>query len=316
MGETASVRDRLARRGEIDIAGFGEHGRDEVWFLDGDLRAGEKRATRSREALGGGQIATALVAAARLGARAASLGPVGDDALGGALLDELAGEGVDVAGAVRVAGARSRSALVLVEPNGERTVVEDRDSALSSAAPPSSVAIARARVVHLDATSLAPAIAIAEAARAAGRPVSLDVEGDEALGRAAPLVALGDIVFVGMGALADEALDGDAVAEQLVRLREVAAPGAIVGATLGARGAAALDGAGRLVAVPAFVPPSLVDTTACGDTFHAALLVALLEGRDLGDALQLACAAAALKCRDVGRRGCPRRAEVEALLSV
>jgi sugar/nucleoside kinase (ribokinase family) len=314
MGETASVRARLGRSGAIDIAGFGEHGRDDVWRLDGGLRAGGKAAAVAREALGGGQIATALVAAARLGARVASLGPVGDDALGAALLDELEAEGVDGRAAVRVAGARSRTALLLVEADGERTVVEDRDPRLATAAAPAAEAIARARALHLDATSLGPAIEAARAARAAGRVVSLDLEGDEAaLARAAPLVALGDVVFVGLGAAAGT-LDDDTLRRRLAALAAQAAPGALVGATLGARGAIALDDNSRLVVAPPFAPPAMVDTTACGDTFHAALLVALLDGGTLEDALTFACAAAALKCRDVGRRGCPRRAEVEALV--
>jgi len=315
MGETASVRERLRRAGEIDVAGFGEHGRDDVWRLDGALHAGGKGAARAREALGGGQIATALVAAARLGARAASLGPVGDGALGGALLDELAGDAVDVRAAVRVTGARSRTALILVEPDGERTVIEDRDERLSTAPVPSAATIAAARALHLDATSLGPSVAIAQAARAAGRVVSCDVEGDErSVTRAAELLALGDVVFVGLGAIA-ATLDEGALGARLDALRAAAADGAIVGATLGARGAAALDGDGRLVRVPAFAPPAMVDTTACGDTFHAALLVALLDWRELEGALRFACAAAALKCADVGRRGCPRRAAVDALLS-
>ena len=59
----------------------------------------------------------------------------------------------------------------------------------------------------------------------------------------------------------------------------------------------------------------MVDTTACGDTFHAAFLCALLEAQPPRQALRFANAAAALKCRDLGRRGCPTRAEVNALFA-
>jgi sugar/nucleoside kinase (ribokinase family) len=66
---------------------------------------------------------------------------------------------------------------------------------------------------------------------------------------------------------------------------------------------------------PAFPAERVVDTTACGDTFRAALLVALLDGLRPAEGLRFANAAASLKTRDLGRRGCPRRAEVNALMA-
>jgi len=58
-----------------------------------------------------------------------------------------------------------------------------------------------------------------------------------------------------------------------------------------------------------------IDTTAAGDTFNAALAVALSEGREFEDAARFANAAAALS---VTRRGAqssaPTREEVEAFV--
>ncbi|HUQ01407.1 MAG TPA: PfkB family carbohydrate kinase, partial [Kofleriaceae bacterium] len=65
---------------------------------------------------------------------------------------------------------------------------------------------------------------------------------------------------------------------------------------------------------PAF-PVDVVDTTACGDTFHAAAICALLDGKSIGETLRFANAAAALKCRGLGRSGCPRKSEVDELLA-
>lgn len=67
--------------------------------------------------------------------------------------------------------------------------------------------------------------------------------------------------------------------------------------------------------VPAF-PVRAVDTTAAGDTFNAALAVALTEGQHWPAALRFANAAAALSVtRSGAQTSAPTRAEVEALLA-
>jgi ribokinase len=59
-----------------------------------------------------------------------------------------------------------------------------------------------------------------------------------------------------------------------------------------------------------------VDTTAAGDTFNAALGVALCEAMPMEAALRFANAAAALAVTKVGAQSsAPARAEVEAFLT-
>ena len=61
-------------------------------------------------------------------------------------------------------------------------------------------------------------------------------------------------------------------------------------------------------------PPAGVAPALLADTFRSAVLCALLVGKSLEDTLRFANAAAALKCRDLGRRGCPTRDEVDRFL--
>jgi sugar/nucleoside kinase (ribokinase family) len=306
-----SLRQRLRRpTNGPDVLGLGECSLDDVWVLPGALPWGRKGHAARRERLGGGQVATAMVAAARLGLRAGFVGAVGDDAAGAAVLEGLGAEGVDVSRVRVVPGGATRSALILVDSHtGERTVIEHSDRRVTL--PPAAIDAARlaeARVLHVDATQLATSLAAAKLAREAGVVVSLDV--DHSRPGLSELLALTD-VCVTSEALPHE-LTGEADLEQALR-KLAALTGAFVGCTLGPRGAAALDG-GHLVLSPAF-PVDVVDTTACGDTFHAALIAALLDGAEVGEALRFANAAAGLKCRDLGRRGCPTRAEVDALLA-
>ena len=71
----------------------------------------------------------------------------------------------------------------------------------------------------------------------------------------------------------------------------------------------------RELHVPGF-PVEAVDTTAAGDTFNAALAVALAEDQPLTQSLRFANAAAAISVTRVGAQASvPTRAEVERLLS-
>uniref|UniRef100_A0A8C9KWC7 Carbohydrate kinase PfkB domain-containing protein n=1 Tax=Serinus canaria TaxID=9135 RepID=A0A8C9KWC7_SERCA len=61
-------------------------------------------------------------------------------------------------------------------------------------------------------------------------------------------------------------------------------------------GADALGPNGELVHSDAFPPETLVDTLGAGDTFNAAVIFALAEGRSLQDALTFGCQIAGRKC--------------------
>ncbi len=61
----------------------------------------------------------------------------------------------------------------------------------------------------------------------------------------------------------------------------------------------------------------VVDTTGAGDVFHGALAYALAEGSSQEQAVQLACATAALKCTQPGgRSGIPDCDQLNTFLSV
>jgi sulfofructose kinase len=86
------------------------------------------------------------------------------------------------------------------------------------------------------------------------------------------------------------------------------------GVTLGAQGAAGLDGEEFFEVAPFKVDP-VVDTTGAGDVFHGALDVAILKGWDFKTCMTFASAVAAMKCRKLGgRAGIPTFAEATAFL--
>jgi sulfofructose kinase len=300
-----------SERRDFDVVGFGECSIDEVWVvpsLEPGALTGKLRAHK-RDRLGGGQIATAMVACARLGLRAAFCATVGDDGDAAEVIDGLTDESVDVAGVQRFARATTRVALILVDERGQRVVIENGRGASAPAPPLLRERVAQARIVHLDVTEPAYAMLAAHHARETGTLVSLDVDHPApGLDELLPLV---DVCITSRGV--PEQLTGESNLEAALRALAAKTSG-LVGCTLDGDGAALLDD-GHLILSPAFPVDHMIDTTACGDTFHAAFLCALLEAQPPRQALRFANAAAALKCRDLGRRGCPTRAEVNALLA-
>jgi sulfofructose kinase len=96
---------------------------DRVYHLSQAPQLAEKQVAVDAVQTGGGKAANAAVAIARLGGRATFLGSVGDDELGAAILRGLAADGVNTRHVPRVAGAISSHSVVLVDPRGERTII-------------------------------------------------------------------------------------------------------------------------------------------------------------------------------------------------
>ena len=102
----------------------------------GPLRVGSDTAAEVRLA-GGGSAANTAAWIVAAGGRAALLAAVGDDALGAVARDDLTAAGVELVGPV-LAGAATGTCVVIVGPDGERTMLPDRgaNDALSPARGP------------------------------------------------------------------------------------------------------------------------------------------------------------------------------------
>jgi sugar/nucleoside kinase (ribokinase family) len=302
-------RERAGRRA-IDVIGLGQNSLDHVAELDAFPTFAGKSAARSYATLPGGQVATALLACARLGLRAAFVSSVGEDPPGDAVLRPLRDAGVDVSEVRRIPGAETQIALILVDrPSGERTVVWYRDPRLRlEVANLRRASIERARLLHLDASDPDVCCWAAKVARGSGIPVVLDA--DRYRPELDDVLRLVDFPIVGRE-FAETYTAGGGVQDALVELCAAGARLAVV--TLGAVGALARTG-DRMIESPGF-RVDVRDTTGAGDAFHAGFIWALLEGFDADRALRAANAAGALCCRAVGAQGGqPDRTALEAFL--
>lgn len=107
----------------------------------------------------GGASANVAVAAARLGAKAAVAGGVGDDKLGDALRKELSEAGVDVSHVVKVKGARTGITFVSRSATGEPSFSPYRSGTADLVLGAEKIvpAMAKARFLVIGSTSLLPA---------------------------------------------------------------------------------------------------------------------------------------------------------------
>lgn len=259
----------------------------------------------------GGLASIALIAAARLGARAKIIARIGDDDTGSFISAALREEGVDVSQLLVEPGSASHISVILVhEATGDRSIIT-RPPTGQPVAPGEFKRedITAARALFVDTLSDAT-LQAARWAKEAGMKVLLDPALPYA--EIKPLLEYVDVPIVPeywARALMPDAPPA-AVAE---RLRDEGADIAVV--TLGERGAVAAW-AGGTEAFPAF-PVDVVDTTGAGDAYHGAFLYALLQGWDLPRMARFASAVGALNCRAMGgRKALPSRREVEQFMAV
>jgi ribokinase len=235
----------------------------------------------------GGKGANQALAAARLGANVRMVGRTGADAYAEVALRNLREAGVDLT-MVTQADSPTGIAMILVDDTGENQIavhpganalldlggldIGDADAVICQLEIPCGAVIQAARATH--------GLFCLNAAPALPVP-------PEALARA-------DVIIVN-------------------ETEHAALPptSAMIALTLGAAGAVLLKD-GEQLARAAAPAVTAVNTVGAGDTFVAAFVVGLVEGRQPGDALQRACVAAALAVtREGAQTAMPTAAQVD-----
>jgi len=246
---------------------------------------------------GGGPSVTAIVAAARLGAKTAFFGAVGDDDRGAQIVRGLKAEGIDTCGIRIRHNAESPAGFCWIEQkSGKRSIAWTRGSARPlSAREIDRDAIGTSSVLHMDGHQAKAAIAAAKTARKQGVTVSIDA------GTLVPeieeLLGLSDIVIASekfAGRYTGEADKIMAVKKLFTGNRRFSA------ITLGKAGSIGFDGK-RLFRCPAFKVDA-VDTTGAGDVYHGAFIFDYARGHTWAECMRFAAAVSALKCTKFGGR--------------
>jgi sugar/nucleoside kinase (ribokinase family) len=250
------------------LAALGDLLEDVIVRLAGPINvASDTHAQISRRR--GGSAANVAAQAAILGCRSRLLGQVGADAIGTALIADLADDGVDTSMVRR--GGSTGTIVALVDHLGERTMLTDRRACLDLRDPDRSW-LDGVDTLHVPFYSLATgpvaatAASVIEWAHDRSIAVSIDVSStaimaevghDEVLRR---LAAAGpDVVFANDDEAGALGIDGALV-------------GALTVVKRGPRPAVIHRRDGSVVTVDAIAVPGVNDTTGAGDAFAAGFL--------------------------------------------
>lgn len=281
---------------------------DDVYVIPDALRAGQKHRAHQAMTVLGGSATNAALAIARLGGQVQLVTRIGDDAPGEALSGLLIREGIDLSLSQPCVGARTSRSSIIIEPGGERTIINFLDPDLPSQ-PDWLIADlpAGTDAVCADVRWEAAAIRLFKAAQSLGKPAILD--GDRAPSDPALLALASHCIFSAQGLR--EITGMEDLAEALAAFGKRRS--GYYGVTDGANGVLSLENNG-IVHYPAF-PITPVDTLGAGDVWHGAFALAIARRDSIAAAIRFASAAAALKCtRRGGGMGAPTAAELAQFL--
>jgi sulfofructose kinase len=287
----------MTKSSKVDLVGVGLNATDTVIPLPTYPVRGSKTEYRAATVLPGGQVATTVIACQHWGMKTRYVGKLGDDAAATLHRESFASAGVETQIATVTGGISSQS-LILVDDEGERTVLCRRDDRL--VLQPNDLDrewIVNARALHVDGYDTAAATVAARWAHEAGIPVIGDL--DELYPGVEELLENIDYLIVSRDF--PSRLMGEPDLEKALHKMHRRYNCLLSAATLGDGGVVAWDGH-DLRHTPAFRVP-VVDTTGAGDIFHAGFIYGLLQSWPLERQLDFACAAAALNCTAVGARG-------------
>lgn len=255
---------------------------------------------------GGGPVATALVALKRWGLECSMAGVAGDDDFGEQIKLSLIGEGVDISGLQIRTGQLSQFAFIVSEPDcARRTIFWQRPTGQPLQPEEINVKmLLQSKALHTDGLFPEAALFACEKAREAGIPVIVDAgtlrDGMLELARASDCFITSEVFSRAFAETPEDTCRK--LADMGVRL---------AGVTLGAKGYVALID-GYIYNQQAY-PAKAIETTGCGDIFHAGVTYGLVQGWDAKRALDLGAWAAAKVSEQMGgRQGIPRLSELQS----
>jgi sugar/nucleoside kinase (ribokinase family) len=304
----------MSDQGAIDVLGLGVAAVDDLLYVAAYPPPDTKIPVPHRERHCGGLTATALVAAARVGARCSYAGVLGFDDLSQFVMQSLAAEGIDLSHLARRDDARPVHSIIVVGAERQtRNIFYSLENVAGAGdAHPAEEVIRRARVLFIDTYGPTGMIRAARIARAAGIPVVADLEGDTPAKYPALLELANHLILSEDFATA---ITGERDPRRAVAALWSDTRQAVV-VTCGSAGCwYATPANPREPVLESAWKVDVVDTTGCGDVFHGVYAAALAEGLDMASRVRLASAAAALKAtKPGGQRGIPTREAVEAFL--
>jgi sugar/nucleoside kinase (ribokinase family) len=298
----------------VDILSFA----DDSFLIERGIAKGSMRLIDEAEAtslteslkdakvISGGSAANTVVGLASFGLKTGFIGKVRQDALGILYTDDLTKIDVDFKTAHAKAGSATARSIIIVTPDGERTMNTFLGAAQAlSEADIDETLIANSKITYLEGYLWDPPEAkkaflkAAKIAHKHGQKVALTLSDSFCVSRYRDefldliKTKTVDIVF------ANEA-EATALYQTPDFIEHFRRDAALAVITLGANGAMAIEG-GTTVSVPS-VPTTVLDTTGAGDLFAAGFLAGYVRGEGLEASLHKGAKSASAIIAQLGAR--------------
>ena len=283
---------------EFDVIVYGTVCLDLLWRVEALPPPGGYVEILQEQKAIGGEAANTAIALDRWGIRVALVGnPLGEDENGRLVRELFARDAPGIS--LRFVDTDSHTetpyCVCMSTPDGERTMFGHRFADLQC--PPLDLALARsAHWFTAEPNAYKAGVqACLTAAEAGLKVLPMDFARESAVNRIASLVVTSS-EHVGRSLPAAE------LTAFAAYVRDTDGPTTVV--TYGEQGCFVAErGASTVLPFPAYLAPSVVDTTGSGDIFRAGLLYGFLQNWDLFKTLSFASAAAALNCGAMGGWG-------------
>ena len=301
----------------FDVLGIGSFAIDYLCVTDNYPREDEKLEVDALEMQGGGNVATACVAAGRLGGNVCYHGAVGSDENTQLILEELRREKINTDHVEIKKGKNPVAFVIINRKNSTRTIVYSKKQVPSfDYEDVNTKIISECRVLLIDFYYEKASLKASKEAQKLGIPVVLDAERvtpltDEILRNTSHVVASKNFALEFTASPQDR--NPDKVLDDFSQ--KTICPFIFI--TLGPDGVIGFDRKNNKKYSQNAFEIDVFDTTGAGDVFHGAFSLFLSRKYSIDDILKYASACSAIKCRELGgRKGIPTMNEVQDFLNI
>lgn len=286
---------------DIDVLGIGVSTIDQLYIVDHFPNKEEVQRAKCSKLEGGGPVATALVALARLGAKTIILDCIGKDWIGNQIISDFRKEKVITDYMIVKEGYISSLTSILVRENdGARTIIfSPGNSGEFNSSDLSYTLIERTKYIHLNGRHFSACLKACEIAKKYDTKISFDGGSHRYRNELRKIVPLSDVCIVAKDF--SEKYTGKSDLSEGANKLLLEGPEIVV-ITDGKNGSWLFTKEINGFHQDAFEMKNVVDTTGCGDSFHGAFLFGLINNYDLYYTIRTASLVAALNTLKLGGR--------------
>jgi sulfofructose kinase len=285
----------------VDVVGIGRAPLDILYVVDHFPTGDDLIRVEESSMQGGGPVPNALCALSHLGASTSLLDTIGDDWQGQKIREYLEADHVNTEFMRLQPSGRSTVSTILVHKiTGKRAIINYRGDSTDHHLEQNEIdLISKSKILHITGTYPETVSFAAGQIRSSGGKVSFD--GGAGLFKEADRKILNQV---------DYCLTAIGYAQNYTRKDSISAmldaflmEGVeVAGITCGTDGSWFKGAGGVEFHQPAFILPTVVDTTGCGDIFHGVFLYGVLKGFHLEKSVRYASAAGAIASTRLGGR--------------